>query len=431
MIKYTLLIVAAALIAGCGPSVQDGVAAYKAKDYIAARKVFEGNVDDRDAQFYLGEIYENGRAVAQDQKAAVDWYKKAADQAQPEAMYTYGRLQLEGKAVAKDVSAGVAMLEKAAQAGALRAYEAIGWYYRTEGRNLPLARDFYTKGGNSFYALWGLALLLENGGPGLRGDPVAARMALTTALENPDPKAPGLLDAVAFDLAEYYHYGFGGPVDFARAFELVQKYHSSIDNKAFFSWMKFTGAGVPIDQLEAVLEWLELDEELKGASTGRLSYRTPYLPLGLALAYNNGIVVKKDEVKAAQYESHLYGIGATVLLKAFWAAAGKISGGCDVYVTSADSDAGRYVAFGGVVWLEKAKCYKKKGELIPAYLYVREAEKLGAPEAAALKGSLLPALSPQSVKTMEALGPFRPESGRAMELRVTVQDLLSRRANRK
>lgn len=61
-----------------------GIIRYKGEagkaDYAAALKLFS-RVSDRSvlAQYYLGEMYASGSGVKKDYKAAIDWYRKAAD----------------------------------------------------------------------------------------------------------------------------------------------------------------------------------------------------------------------------------------------------------------------------------------------------------------------------------------------------------------
>ena len=77
---------------------QAGKKAYLQGDYATALKQFEPLAESghTESQHYLGMIYENGRGVAKDPKAAIKWYLKAAEQGHTEAqcalglMYTYG-----------------------------------------------------------------------------------------------------------------------------------------------------------------------------------------------------------------------------------------------------------------------------------------------------------------------------------------------------
>ena len=49
-----------------------------------------GHVGDLSAQFTLGWIYEHGADVPQDYREAIDWYRRAATQGEPEAINIVG-----------------------------------------------------------------------------------------------------------------------------------------------------------------------------------------------------------------------------------------------------------------------------------------------------------------------------------------------------
>jgi TPR repeat protein len=53
-------------------------------------------------QFNLGVMYKNGRGVAQDYAAAVNWYRKAADQGHAGAQNNLGVMYMNGAGVAQD-----------------------------------------------------------------------------------------------------------------------------------------------------------------------------------------------------------------------------------------------------------------------------------------------------------------------------------------
>jgi uncharacterized protein len=69
-----------------------GVDAFMAGDYDRAVRIWRplAIAGDADAQYNLGQAYWLGRGVAEDQKQAEDWYRRAAEQNQPKARDAYG-----------------------------------------------------------------------------------------------------------------------------------------------------------------------------------------------------------------------------------------------------------------------------------------------------------------------------------------------------
>lgn len=62
--------------------LKEGETAYKHQDYVTALKELTplAQQGDAKAQFYLGLMYAAGKEVAQDNKQAIVWYRKAAEQ---------------------------------------------------------------------------------------------------------------------------------------------------------------------------------------------------------------------------------------------------------------------------------------------------------------------------------------------------------------
>jgi uncharacterized protein len=71
-----------------------GVDAFMAGDYDRAVRIWRplAIAGDADAQYNLGQAYWLGRGVAEDQRQAEDWYRRAAEQNQPKARDAYGLL---------------------------------------------------------------------------------------------------------------------------------------------------------------------------------------------------------------------------------------------------------------------------------------------------------------------------------------------------
>jgi TPR repeat protein len=68
-----------------------------------------------EAQFQLGHVYEDGKAVQQDMELAAVWYRKAADQGYAPAQNDLGVMYRNGSGVLKDKEEAARWFEKAAQ----------------------------------------------------------------------------------------------------------------------------------------------------------------------------------------------------------------------------------------------------------------------------------------------------------------------------
>ncbi len=93
--------------------------AYSQPDYEQIiQSAYRGNAAD---QFNLGIMYGNGEGVALDDRQAVYWYRKAADQGYADAQFNLGNGYYNGKGVTKDYKQAVYWYRKAADQGNARA----------------------------------------------------------------------------------------------------------------------------------------------------------------------------------------------------------------------------------------------------------------------------------------------------------------------
>lgn len=133
------------------PVVKRGVDLWQTADYAGAVAAWRGPAErgDADAQFNLAQAYKLGRGVATDQRAAENWYRKAAEQGHeqaggylglimfqngdrvgampwltkaseqgdPRAQYLYGTALFNGENVPKDWPRAYAMMTASAAAG--------------------------------------------------------------------------------------------------------------------------------------------------------------------------------------------------------------------------------------------------------------------------------------------------------------------------
>ena len=105
--------------AGMTPEEVKAFEGYKAK----AEK---GNAE---AQYNLGESYDNGDGVPKDEVEGVKWYRKAADQGYDRAQFILGVCYASGTGVTKDEVEGVKWYRKAADQGHVRAQHNLGVHY--------------------------------------------------------------------------------------------------------------------------------------------------------------------------------------------------------------------------------------------------------------------------------------------------------------
>ena len=94
---------------------------------------------DADAQYNLADMYYVGQykypKVEKDDKQAIKWFRKAAEQNHPHALYRLGVLYHNGLGVEKDEKEAVKWYRKAAEHNLPEAQTAIGDMY-TEGRGV-------------------------------------------------------------------------------------------------------------------------------------------------------------------------------------------------------------------------------------------------------------------------------------------------------
>ena len=80
---------------------------------------------DANAQFNLGCMYDNGHGVAQDDSAAMKWFRMAADQGHAQAQYNLGLMYYQGQGVPQNTSEALRWFHKAQAQGDERAKQGI------------------------------------------------------------------------------------------------------------------------------------------------------------------------------------------------------------------------------------------------------------------------------------------------------------------
>jgi len=101
-----------------GP-LEDGLTAYRERDYAAALEAWRPLADKGEpaAQYRLGMLYAEGKGVAQSDATAALWFARAAEQGNADAQYNLAVSFAEGLGVAKDDAAAVKWFRRAAEQG--------------------------------------------------------------------------------------------------------------------------------------------------------------------------------------------------------------------------------------------------------------------------------------------------------------------------
>jgi hypothetical protein len=126
------LLVGAALAssAAAGP-LEDGIAAYRDKEYAKAAELWRPLAEKGDprAQYLLGDLYAEGKGVERNDTAAFMWYQRAANQGEPRAQYNLGASYAEGSGVRKSDVDAAKWFERAANQGMPFAQLNLGLLY--------------------------------------------------------------------------------------------------------------------------------------------------------------------------------------------------------------------------------------------------------------------------------------------------------------
>lgn len=111
--------------------LSDFFAAYRRGDYVTAINGFRPAADKGDAvaQFMLGQMYEGGEGVKQDDQAAFSWFLKSAEQGFDLAQAEIGLSYSTGRGVAQNEELAFKWYLKAAEQGLARAQARAGVAY--------------------------------------------------------------------------------------------------------------------------------------------------------------------------------------------------------------------------------------------------------------------------------------------------------------
>ena len=138
--RLALAIIFIAGSAGALADLQDGISAYQKGNYPAALKELRPLADSGNAkaQMLIGDIYDNGKGVPQNQAEAASWYRKAAEQGDAGAQTTLGVMYDNGVGVPQDSKEAVSWYHKAAEHGYAEAQYILGGLYKRGQGALPI-----------------------------------------------------------------------------------------------------------------------------------------------------------------------------------------------------------------------------------------------------------------------------------------------------
>ena len=128
-------LIVALLMVGCGeeqPAEHDTNAiltAYAELEFEHTEKLAVGG--DKVAQFNLGIMYDHGKGVSEDDKEAVKWYRKSAEQGYAIAQNNLGSKYYNGEGVTQDFKEAVKWYAKSAEQGDAMAQNSLGGMYDT------------------------------------------------------------------------------------------------------------------------------------------------------------------------------------------------------------------------------------------------------------------------------------------------------------
>jgi len=159
IIGCSLILVLSLIVAPVyADDLQDGLDAYKQKDYKTAFEILKPLAEQGNAlaQSYLGRMYSKGRGTPVDRKKTIEWYRRAADQGNSNGQAYLGWAYKQGIGVPKDYTAAVKWYRRAADQGNANAQYSLGsMYEQGEGvlQDYQEAKKWYRKAADQGYRI--------------------------------------------------------------------------------------------------------------------------------------------------------------------------------------------------------------------------------------------------------------------------------------
>ena len=255
---------------------------------------------DKDAQYMLGMLYEEGKGVKQSYEKALKWYRKAAEQGFGAGMYGIGGLYEKGRGIAQSYEEAAKWYMKAAEqededAAYAAAYRLGVLYEKGNGvaQSYEKTAEWYMKAaeGINAEAARRLGELYEKG-IGVAQSCEKAAEWYAKAVENYDDD--GLDVDIACKLGAWYEKGEG----VKQSFEEATEWYRRAAGKVWGSQMndRFWGGGY-FDSCPSSLKEL-VDKTIKAARSGN---RQAQRDLGGLYRTGAGNVIKQSYEEAAKW----------------------------------------------------------------------------------------------------------------------------------
>ena len=120
VMKYIFYILIPFILVGCQESENESIKLYKDKQYERAFPLLKEDAEKgkAQAQFYFGQLYEEGNIVKMDEQKALIWYQKAAEQNNGDAQHALGEAYFYGKfGLKQDLQKAFDFYKKSAESG--------------------------------------------------------------------------------------------------------------------------------------------------------------------------------------------------------------------------------------------------------------------------------------------------------------------------
>lgn len=176
---------------------------------------------DKEAQYKVGTMLQQGKGVQQDTIAAAEWLRKSAQQGYSPAQNDLGTLYIQGLGVPQDYKEGAKWLSLAADQGNPYAQANLGWLY-DNGQGVPenkaKAFSLYKAAADQGHAnaQANLAYMYENGIGG-------ATKNLKIAAQYYEKSAEQGVTNAQYMIGIYYEKGIGVPKNINKAIQWLKK----------------------------------------------------------------------------------------------------------------------------------------------------------------------------------------------------------------